>query len=333
MPPSALTLMLMCALNDDPTGRYATSVRHIPIAGWLQILVRTARQNERDKVMIVSAGVAFFFLLALVPALTSFAVVVSIVADPASVIAAFNEVETLLPDMASSVLRTQIDAVLAADNQVGALSVKAIIGLLLSFWFAGTGVRAMMEATTVAYRERETRNPIVFYLTAFALTLGALLIGVIAVSAFVALPITLSLIDMADYRDAIVRIVRWPIFVIVVCVGLSVTYRYGPSRRGAKAKWLTVGAFFASVLWLVGSLLFTTYVEHIADFAAVHGTLSAIVVLLLWFWFTAFVAILGAELNAEIEHQTSVDTTVGRDRPIGMRGAFVADHVATSSTD
>lgn len=314
--------------DAPPPGRNASSAVRIPWRGWLQILRRTWRQILVDNVMIISAGVAFFFLLALVPALTSAATIFSLLADPATLLTAIDQARGLLPRPVFYILESQLDAIVLAQHRAGALSFTAVLSLVLSLWAAGAGVRAMMAATTAAYRERETRNPFTFQATALALTLVSIAIGFVAIILFLALPIALSVIELEGYQEPFARVLRWPIFLLLIAFGLAVTYRYGPSRRGARAKWITTGSLAAAVLWLAGSVLFTWYVETWANFEAVHGTLSAVVVLLLWFWFSAFIAIAGAELNAEMEHQTSVDTTIGPDRPMGKRGAYVADHVA-----
>lgn len=309
-------------------GNSARSVSAIPLRGWIDVLKRTWAQVQTDNVFLISAGVGFYFLLALAPALTAFSAIATLLLHPEAMRDLLEELARILPNSTATLLTSQLETVLRDQQQETALSIKAASGLLLSFWAAAAAVRALMTAVTVAYRETEQRSFWQFHLTALALTLAALVIGLFAIVAFVLIPLALTILPFSASNETLIRLIRWPVIIGAVMVGLTVTYRFGPSRRQAKARWVTTGALAASILWLGGSLLFTTYVERLADYEAVHGALSSIVVLLLWFWFSAVVAILGAELNAELEHQTSVDTTIGKDRPMGQRGAYVADHVA-----
>lgn len=309
-------------------GTSARSVTAIPLRGWMDVLKRTWEQIQTDNVFLISAGVGFYFLLALAPALTAFSAIATLLLPPEAMRDLFGELARILPESTSNLLTSQLETTLRDRQQEAVLSIKAATGLLLSFWAAAAAVRAMMTAVTVAYRETEDRSFWRFHLTALALTIAAIVIGLFVIVAFVLIPLALTILPFSGSNETLIRLIRWPIIIGFVMVGLSVTYRFGPSRRQAKARWVTTGALAASILWLAGSLLFTTYVERLADYEAVHGALSSIVVLLLWFWFSAVVVILGAELNAELEHQTSADTTIGRDRPMGQRGAYVADHVA-----
>ncbi|MBN9669406.1 YihY/virulence factor BrkB family protein [Roseibium aggregatum] len=309
-------------------GALAKTATAIPLRGWIDVLGRTWRQSEKDNVFLISAGVAFYFLLALAPTLTAFSAVGTLLISPDAIRTLLNEVGTILPDSAKLLLNAQLEAVLDANQHRTTLTLKAAGSLALAYWAAAAGVRAMMTAVTVAYRETEQRPLLTFHLTSLMLTLAALLIGLCAILAFVAVPLAISIFPVSDLNETLVRLLRWPVIIVAIVIGLSVTYRFAPSRRRAKTKWVTTGAIVSALLWLAGSVLFTTYVEQVANYEAVHGTLSSIVVLLLWFWFSAAVTLIGAELNAEVEHQTSVDTTAGRDRPMGQRGAYVADHVA-----
>lgn len=309
-------------------GAAAKSAADIPLRGWLDVLIRTWRQMDKDNVFLISAGVAFYFLLALMPALTSFSAVGTVMITPDDIRTLAQQVGILMPESARVVLNSQLDSVLKSGPEQTSLTLKAVTGFVISFWAATAGVRAMMIAVTLAYREHERRSFVQFYVTAFSLTVAALFIGLCAILALVAVPVAFSVFPFSETKELLIRLLRWPVIIAAVAAGLSITYRFAPSRRHAKTKWVTTGAVVATLLWLAGSFAFTTYVESFADFEAVHGALSSIVVLLLWFWFSAVVTLMGAELNAEIEHQTSVDTTVGRDRPMGERGAYVADHVA-----
>ncbi|NVK35140.1 MAG: YihY/virulence factor BrkB family protein [Rhodobacteraceae bacterium] len=309
-------------------GQSATSVVGIPLRGWIDILKRTWTQSQEDNVFLIAAGVAFYFLLALVPALTAFTAVGSLLVPLQAARDILNEVGNIMPESTQQLLVEQLDAAMSTERQPSALTYKVIFGLALSFWAAAAGVRAMMKAVTVAYREKEERALFEFHLTAFGLTFASIFIGICVIVAFVAVPLALSFLSFSGTNEILLLVLRWPIIIVAVTLGLSLTYRFAPSRRQAKIKWLSAGAVCSAIFWLLGSIAFTSYVEQFANYEALHGTLSSVVILLLWFWFSAVVALFGAELNAEIEHQTSTDTTIGRDRPMGERRAYVADHVA-----
>jgi membrane protein len=321
----------MSARNNpahDRLGARATSVRQIPVAGWRSVLKRTWAQVQADNVLLIAAGVAFYVLLALVPALTAFFAVASLLASPNAIRDLLAEVSAILPESTTLLFTEQLERIILTTRSDSSLTLNAVVGFVLALWASGAGVRAMMRAVTVAYREGEKRSLLRFYATAIGLTLAAILIGVCAIIAFIAIPLAVSVLPFSGRNEMLLTVLRWPVIIAAVILGLSLTYRFGPSRRQAKAKWITTGAIVATLLWLSGSIAFTTYVENVADYEAVHGTMYSIVVLLLWLWFSAAVTIFGAELNAELEHQTAVDTTVGRERPMGERGAYVADHVA-----
>jgi membrane protein len=214
-----------------------------------------------------------------------------------------------------------------AASSPRALGWGVTLGILVALWSAGAGVRALITALNIAYGETEKRGLITLYAIGFLLTLGLIGAAVLALIVIVAVPVVLQFLPLGSLSSAVIRVLTWLIMAAIVIAGLGVLYRYGPSRSHARLSWVTWGAIAAAILWLLASLVFQVYVANFANYSATYGSLGAVIALLMWFWISAFVVLLGAELNAEMEHQTRKDTTTGPAKPLGQRDAYVADHV------
>jgi membrane protein len=199
------------------------------------------------------------------------------------------------------------------------------VGFLLALWGAARGTKGLMEGMNIAYGEEEERGFLKFNAVALALTLFLILGLVIAVAAALVAPAVAAFVNVPGVVGALLTYATWPVLLVLTIFGLAVLYRYGPSREPAEWRWLTPGSVLATVIWLIGSIAFSIYVANFGNYTATYGALGGVILLLTWFWLSAFVVLLGAELNAEIEHQTAQDTTTGDDRPMGRRGARVAD--------
>lgn len=297
----------------------------LPASGWRDILWRVWTRIGEDNVSIVAAGVAFYVMLALFPAITAFVSLFGMIADPGQVQEQFATLRGVIPDDAWGILNDQLTAV--ASAQTSNLGISALVGLVLALWSAGAGVRAMMTALNIAYHEHEKRGFFRFYATAFLFTIGIALSGIVSLGVIVIVPVLLNLVDLGGITQVLVKLLPWLVLAGFVVVALGVLYRYGASRHEPKTRWVSWGATLASVLWIGASLVFTLYVANFGSYNETYGALGAVVVLLFWLWISAFIVLLGAELNAEMEHQTERDTTVGRPKPRGERGAYVADHL------
>ena len=311
--------------SNSDRGRSADRPSALPAAGWRDILWRVWAQVGEDNVSIIAAGVAFYSMLAIFPAITAFVSLFGLVADPNQVEAQFANLRGVVPDDAWRILNDQLTEV--ASAQTRSLGISAVVALVIALWSAGAGVRALMTALNIAYDEQEKRGVIRFYGTAFLFTIGIALLGVVSLGAIVVVPVLLNLLDLGALAQVLVGVLPWLVLACFVTVALGVLYRYGASRREPKTRWVSVGAIVATVLWIGASLVFSVYVSNFGSYNETYGTLGAVVVLLFWLWISAFIVLLGAELNAEMEHQTERDTTVGRPKPRGKRGAYVADHV------
>jgi membrane protein len=311
--------------KEPDRGRSADRPSEITSHGWRDILWRVWAQIGDDNVSIIAAGVAFYAMFAVFPAITSFVSLFGLVADTAQVQAQFAGYKGVMPEDAWSLLDNQLTAVVSAPPQ--RLGISVLVGLAIALWSAGAGVRAMMTALNIAYQEQEKRGFVRFYATAFLFTIGIVVLGIFSLGVIVIVPVLLSLVDLGDLAGLLVKLLPWLVLAGFITVALAVLYRYGPSRHEAKTRWVSWGALVAMVLWIGASLLFSLYVSNFASYNKTYGALGAVMILLLWLYISAFIVLIGAELNAEMEHQTERDTTTGRPRPMGERGAFVADHV------
>jgi membrane protein len=309
-------------------GREARRPGEIPGKGWKDVLWRVKNQIKEDKLSIIAAGVAFYGLLAIFPALIALVALYGLVFDPAQVEQQISAVSGILPAEAADIVLGQLRDLTSTDRR--ALGAGAIGGIVLALWSASAGMRTLMQALNVAYDEEEKRGFFRFYGTALLLTLGAIAGMIVAISLVVALPAVLKLLGLDDALKWLISIAAWPILIVMVLVGLSIVYRFGPSRRPARWRWVSGGAILATVLWLIGSLLFTFYVTKFGNYNETYGSVGAIVILLMWFLLSSYAVLIGAELNAEMERQTRRDTTPGPEKPLGARGAYAADTVGAS---
>ena len=188
----------------------------------------------------------------------------------------------------------------------------------------------LVEATNIAYNEKEERNFFLKRGLALLMTLGFLVFLLVAVALIVVFPVMLEQIAPGTFVEVVAQVVRWLLLLLVAVVALGLLYRVGPDRDPAQVRWLSLGAVIATVCWLAASLGFSFYVDNFSSYSQTYGSLAGVVVLLLWLWITALVVLLGAEINSETEAQTTRDTTVGPPRPPGQRGAVKADEIPTA---
>ncbi|WP_424630556.1 YihY/virulence factor BrkB family protein [Bradyrhizobium sp. SYSU BS000235] len=314
------------ASSTSDRGRHATRPWQIPLRGWRDIFVRTYQQIDEDRLLATAAGVVFYGLLAIFPAITALVSSYGLFADTSTISANLQSLAVMLPEGTFSIVQDQISRVTAqAPSRLG---VSFAIGLAIAVWSTNAGMKAVIEALNVVYDEREKRGFFRLNATSLLLTIGAIVSLLIMVGAVVAIPLALERLGLGAQTEAIVRWSRWPVIVVLLLVALAVLYRLGPSRTEARWEWLSPGATLAAVLWLAGSALLSWYLSNFANYNATYGSLGAVIGLMMWMWMSAIIVLSGAELNSEIEHQTAADTTEGRAKPLGTRGAVAADSVA-----
>ena len=269
-------------------------------------------------------------LLAIFPAITAMVSAYGLFFSPSIIADNLSLLNDVVPDNVLSVVHEQVGHI--ASNSGGALSTGIVVGILVSLWSAMSGVKAMIDALNVIYEQKETRSFIRLNLVALAFTLAAIAAFLLVVACIIVLPLILSFVGLGGFTQALTRFARWPVLLIVLLAGLAVLYRYGPDRRAARWQWVSVGSVFATVTWMAASFLFSLYLSRFANYNATYGSLGAAVGVMMWLWISTTVMLLGAELNAEIEHQTARDSTVGADKPLGARGAVMADTVGAKQS-
>lgn len=307
----------------DPHGREAERPADIPGRGWRDILLRLKQQIADDNVFFIAAGVAFYAFLAIFPGIAAMVSLVGLIADPADVEDWIGAASAVLPPDALALIRDQVHTIVSTPNE--RLGWSLVISIALALWSATAGVKAIMTALNIAYEEREQRGFIKYYATALLLTVGAVVFALVALALVAAFPPLLKQLALPSALEKLLGFGLWFIVGGAFIVALAVLYRYAPSRAKPQWRWVSWGAVVATVLWLTGSIVFSLYVANFGDYNETYGALAAIVILLTWFYLTALVVLIGAELNAEMEHQTRVDSTEGRPKPMGARGAKMAD--------
>ena len=315
--------------REPDRGRDAEVPSAIPAAGWRDILWRVFWSVPEDRVVATAGGVAFFALLAVFPGLATIVSLYGLFSDPSVIGRHLTLLSGFLPVGVLELLDEQL--VRVATQSTGTLSSASLVSLAIAFWSANSGVSALFDALNVIYKEREARSLVRFYGTTLLFTLSAVAFTLVALAVIVVLPIVLARIGLDSTAEAALRVARWPALLVVVSLGLSLIFRYGPSRRAAKWRWVSWGSAAAAFLWVCASAVFSWYVVSFDSYNRIYGSLGAGVAFMTWIWFSIVIVLLGAELNAEMERQTARDTTEGAPKPLGARDAFAADTVGKSS--
>lgn len=304
-------------------GRDSSSPLQIPWAGWKDILWRTYVRIGEDRLLATAAGVVFFGLLAVFPAITALVSSYGLFTNPSTIGANLQTLALMLPAGSFEIVQDQIARVLEKGDT--ALGATFLFGLALAIWSANAGVKAVIDALNVVYEEREKRGFVRLNLLSLAFTSGGIAALLLMVGAVVAVPLALDHLGLAPQSRLIVSLARWPLLLVILLVALGLLYRFGPSRRAARWEWLGAGTLAAALLWIAGSSALSWYLSNFANYNATYGSLGAAIGLMMWMWMSATIVLCGAELNSEIEHQTALDSTVGPPRPLGARGAMMAD--------
>jgi membrane protein len=310
-------------LSQPGRGRHSGSPLQIPWAGWKDILWRTYVRSGEDRLLAIAAGVVFFGLLAVFPAITALVSCYGLFANPSTIGANLQTLALMLPQGSFEIVQDQIARVLMKGDT--ALGATFLFGLGLAIWSANAGAKAVIDALNVVYEEREKRSFIRLNLLSLAFTTGGIAALLVMVSAVVAVPLALDHAGLASASRIIIGFGRWPLLLVTLLTALGLLYRFGPSRQAARWEWLSVGTLAAALLWIAGSSLLSWYLSNFGNYGATYGSLGAAIGLMMWMWMSAIIVLFGAELNSEIEHQTALDTTIGHPKPLGARGAVMAD--------
>ncbi len=311
--------------SEPGRGRSATGPFGIPFKGWKDIAARLWVSFFEDRIMLIAAGATFYLLLALFPALAVFVYFYGLMADPATIAGHIVFLARFLPQAGLELVNAQLEYLVSQNRS--SLSVGFVTSLLFALWSANNGIKTLFEAMNVAYGEQEERSFIKLNLVALCFTLGAIFIISVLFIGIGLVPVIMGLIGASSLTDDLVFIGRWPIIFGLVVMSIGLIYRYGPSRARARWAWVLFGAAVTASVWMAATLGFSWYLTNFANYGAMYGSLSAIIGFMMWVWISSVIFILGAEINAEMEHQTAVDTTVSGDTPLGLRGARVADTI------
>ena len=310
--------------RESGRGRAATHPLQIPWPGWKDILWRSYAAMNANRLLAIAGGVAFFVLLAIFPAITALVSAYDLFFNAATITNHLSLMQDVVPDNVLGLVREQGER---TASHGGTLSIGIIAGILVAFWSAMSGVKAVIDALNVIYEQREQRSFIKLNAMALIFTLGGFAGFLVVVAAVVVLPLALSSVGLASATATLTRVLRWPALFVILLISLSVLYRYAPDRRTPRWQWVSIGSLIATVMWIVVTYLFSWFLANFANYNATYGSLGAVVGLMMWLWISTIVVLLGAELNAEIERQTAHDSTVGAEKPLGSRGAAVADTV------
>lgn len=306
-------------------GRNAGSPLRIPARGWLDILWRIKDMVLRDHIALIAAGIAFYGLLAVFPAITALMAFAGLLYAPSELVSALQGLTAVVPAEVGRILLDQAQSV--ASTQDGGLTLGLILGLSLALWSASTGVGSLIEGLNIAYGEEETRSFVKLRLITLAMTLSMIFGFIVAGILIVAVPVALAFLPVAPGMATAIKIVAYLPMTMVFVGGVVAFYRWAPDRARAKWRWLTPGAVLSSMLWLIASVGFSLYVQNFGSYNETFGSIAGVIVLLMWMWLSAFVVLLGAEFNSEIEAQTARDSTIGPKAPMGERGAVKADEL------
>ncbi|WP_299971060.1 YihY/virulence factor BrkB family protein [uncultured Roseobacter sp.] len=304
-------------------GRAVETPTEIPALGWKDIAFRVKDEIAADRVGLIAAGVAFYGLLALFPAITALIAISGLIVEPSQIVDQLENLSGFMPEEVISIVTTQASEV--AGSREGGLGLAAIVGVLIALYSASKGMASLIEGINVAYDEEEKRGFIRLKLVTFALTLFLMIGLLVALMATLGLPAVLAVLDFGAVFEFMMTAGLWIGLFLLTVFGLSVLYRYAPSRDEPEWKWASPGAVVACLIWVIASAGFAFYVGNFGSYNESFGTLAGVIVLLMWFWISAFIILLGAELNAEMEAQTRADTTKGPDEPMGSRDAVKAD--------
>jgi membrane protein len=311
---------------DKDKGHLANRPGEIQKKGWKEVLLRVKDQLDKDNIGIIAAGVAFYFFLALFPSLAAFVSIYGLVMDPAQVTQQMDQLTSVLPEQAHETLHDILQNIVG--NSDSTLGWALLLGILISLWSANQGTKALFEGVNIAYDEENKRGFMAQNAISLLFTLGAIVLGIVVIALVAGFPAFVDSLPLPEVVKTVIGWGRWLLLALIIMGSLALIYQYAPFREDAKLRWISWGAFIATVLWIAASLLFSFYVNNFGSYNETYGSVAAIIILLLWLNLTCYIILLGAEINSELEHQTAKDTTKGKEKPMGERGAYHADHVA-----
>lgn len=296
---------------------------------WSALRASFAEIGENN-IGLIAAGVAFYSMLSLFPALAALIALLGLISDPVVVIAQLEDMKGLLPGDVYEIIKDQVVSLVSASADT--LGWAGLVSLFVALWSARAGVGAMMIGLNTVYGQHN-RNTLWHYFRALALTIGLVAVGLVAMVTLVVVPVVLAFFPLGIVAAWLVDILRYSIAIFVLFAGVGVLYRFGPNRRPARVAWLSLGAVIAIVSWAVLSVAFSYYVANFGNYNQVYGALGAVIAMLIWLWISSFLVLWGGAINAQIELRTVGDSTIGAPKPMGQRGAYAADNLVVPEAD
>jgi membrane protein len=318
------------AAEETGRGRDADTPSAIPARGWKDISLRVYGNISKHRIMALAGGITYYTILAIFPALAALVAIYGLFSDPSSIANHLNELQGFLPGGALDVARDQLTRVSAKGAST--LGATFLIGLGVSLWSANAAMKALVDTLNIVYGEAEKRSFVKLNAISLCFTACGIAFVLAALASIVVVPVVLNFVGLSSMGDLLLRIGRWPAMIIVLAIALGVIYRYGPSREKARWRWVSWGSALASLLWLGVSGLFSWYAGSFGNFNETYGSLGAIIGFMTWLWISAIIILIGGEINAEMEHQTLRDSTTGTPKPMGSRGAYMADTVGAAQS-
>ena len=314
--------------ESEDRGRQAATPSEIPAKGWKHILLRVYANISKHRVLALAAGMTYYSILAIFPAIAALVAMYGLFADPTAIAQHLDQLAGFLPGGAIDVAREQLTRVSSKGAQT--LGLTFVIGLVTSIWSANAAMKSLFDTLNIVHGDEENRSFIKLNAMSLVFTIGGVVFILGALGSIVVVPVILNYVGLSNTGDLLLRIGRWPAMYLILTLALAVIYRYGPDRETPRWRWITWGSATAALLWLATSGLFSWYAASFGKFNETYGSLGAIIGFMTWLWISAIVILLGAEIDAEMEHQTARDTTTGSPKPMGMRGARMADSVGAA---
>lgn len=317
--------------HRQPTGQdhghAATRPWAIPAGGWKDVALRSWKESGQDNISLIASGVAFCAILAMVPMLGAVVLSYGLIATPDTVLANVRSLTSVMPAEAARLIGEQLANIVSTSD--GKKGFGLLIALAIALYGAMKGATAIITALNVAYDEEETRGFIHLNLVALGITACAVLVAVLAIFSITAMAAVETLFpELPAPLAFLARLIPYLLMAVVGSAAAASLYRFAPNRSHARWVWLTPGSVLAALCWVLMTFGFGIYVANFGSYDATYGSLGAAVVTLTWLYLSAYVLLLGAEFNCELERQTARDTTTGPEQPLGSRGAFAADTVA-----
>ncbi len=281
-------------------------VRWPELKEWRAVLVRTWKEAGDDNVGLLAAGVAFYGFLAFVPLLAATVLVYGLAAEPATVAEHIRKLFGMLPEDAAALIGDQLRSMTESPDSAKGWSL--VVAVALAVYGASKGSGAIVTALNIAYEVKESRGFVKSTLLSLLMTVGALVVLVIAAAGISVMAWVEALFPgFPGWAHTLLQILFWTMAVIAVGLGLAATYRYAPNRPDAPWAWITPGSAAATLLWLVASLGFGFYVSQFGNYNATYGSLGGVVVFLTWLYLGAYIVLMGGEMNSELERQQAME--------------------------